>query len=115
MAADVHAGDAGEAERVECIGDGLALRIEQAPTRDDMYGDTVAAHSGDSRGEGAGGGDERSGGGPSEALGALDSSEPPASESSTPFASFSAPPRPVRSPRRRRRLRLRAGAPSGRL
>jgi hypothetical protein len=45
MPPDVHGDDAAEAEGVQGIGDGLALRIEQAAARDDLDCDAKATHS----------------------------------------------------------------------
>jgi hypothetical protein len=44
VASDVDVADGGEAEGVEGIGDGLALRIEQPLARDDMDGDAEPLH-----------------------------------------------------------------------
>jgi hypothetical protein len=48
VAPDVDAGNGAEAERVKGVSDRLALRVEEATTRDDVNGDTEAGHSFDS-------------------------------------------------------------------
>ena len=45
MSPDVHGGDAAEPERVQGVGDRLALRVEKPTARYDLHCDAIAAHS----------------------------------------------------------------------
>ena len=56
VAADVDVAHRAEAECVQCVGDRSALRIENAATRSDMYGNAIAGHSVGPVGESGSGG-----------------------------------------------------------